>query len=180
MSHRTSGGTHHLHINDYADTPSAALGAEGGPRQPRNILSNISYLTRTYAGTDAALTLDVTSVSSLPHPELPGQFLDLDLLEKALDNLCLTDTLFMGEFKVLGAMERRQGGQGVVQFAVHVKRGDAVAIKFFLNRNAFKCEEELYTVKDLKKMMPAISLLENNDSVCSHARFRWCTSSRLP
>jgi hypothetical protein len=71
----------------------------------------------------------------------------------------------MGQFRMLGAYERRHGGQGVVQFAMHVKRGAAVAIKFFLNRKSFDCEEALYMREDLRAMMPAITMIENNDSV---------------
>ncbi|NJR43205.1 MAG: hypothetical protein HC767_11685 [Akkermansiaceae bacterium] len=56
-----------------------------------------------------------------------------------------------------------------------------MAIKFFFNRNAFNCEEELYTREDMKKMMPAIAMLENNDSVrrlCSFDQYRFYNQAR--
>ena len=43
--------------------------------------------------------------------------------------------------------------------------GDQVAIKFFWNRKSFDCEERLYSKESLRGLMPAITLIENNDSV---------------
>ena len=40
-----------------------------------------------------------------------------------------------------------------------------MAIKFFLNRNAFDVEEALYMRDGLRGMTPAITSIENNDSV---------------
>lgn len=62
-------------------------------------------------------------------------------------------------------MHRRVGGQGVVQFARSTQSMAQVAIKFFLNTNAFECEEALYMREELRSMMPAISLIESNESV---------------
>ena len=87
------------------------------------------------------------------------------MLELALDRLACTKTAFVGQFEMLGAFHRRAGGQGTVQFAQATHSGAAVAIKFFLNRNAFDVEEGLYMREGLRGMMPAITLIENNDSV---------------
>jgi hypothetical protein len=113
----------------------------------------------------AATTLDMTTTPSLPRPTRDGAMLNRDLLENALDALSGRGQLFMRRFELLGPMNRRIGGQGVVQFARVAASGEGVAIKFFLNRNAFRCEEELYVREGLRDMMPAISLIENNDSV---------------
>ena len=73
--------------------------------------------------------------------------------------------MFLGQFELLGAMHRRVGGQGVVQFARSTRSMEPVAIKFFLNTHAFECEQALYMREGLRGMMPAISLIESNASV---------------
>lgn len=125
---------------------------------------NFSNLSRT-PRISSALTLDINSEHSLPHPEEPGQTLDLELLCKALDNLSISHELFWGEYRILGEGQRRTGDQGVVQFAVHVPQATAVAIKFFMNRCTFDCEEELYTQRSFRKLMPAMWSMESNDTV---------------
>lgn len=70
----------------------------------------------------------------------------------------------------------------MVQFARSAARcehsTESVAIKFFLNRNAFDCEEALYMRPELRGMMPAISMLQNNESVRTFVSFflRSCCS----
>jgi hypothetical protein len=130
------------------------------------VASSASPCTHSpYRSSALALTLDVTCTSLVPAPSTPGQFMDSELLERALDHLSGSEEQFMGQFRMLGAHERRHGGQGVVQFALDVRRGTSVAFKFFLNRNSFDCEEAMYSRDDLRPMMPAITLIENNDSV---------------
>lgn len=79
--------------------------------------------------------------------------------------------LFLRKFILLGPRQRRSGGQGVVQFArcaAHSGGGGGeatVAIKFFLNRSAFECEEALYWREELRGMMPAISVIDANEEV---------------
>ena len=51
----------------------------------------------------------------------PEQVIDsskapLDALEDALDWMCVSNRAFLGQYVVLGSVERRRGGQGVVQF----------------------------------------------------------------
>lgn len=53
-----------------------------------------------------------------------------------------------------------------LQFAQHAHSNESVAIKFFLNRSAFDVEEGLYLRPGLQEMMPAITMIENNESVC--------------
>ena len=82
-----------------------------------------------------------------------------------MDRLAFTREPFLGQFEMLGPVQRREGGQGTVQFALAKRSGAAVAIKFFLNRNAFDVEEGLYMRDGLRSMMPAINMIENNESV---------------
>eukprot|EP00892_Ulva_mutabilis_P000463 jgi/Ulvmu1/10417/UM062_0013.1 len=91
-----------------------------------------------------------------------GSVMPPDLLEHALDNMSAADVPFIGEFKLLGPMERRGGGQGLVQFATQLRTSDPVAIKFFVNSRAFECERELYSQEHLRGMMPAVSLMHSN------------------
>lgn len=94
-----------------------------------------------------------------------GSVMPPDLLEHALDNMSAADTPFMGDFRLLGPMERRGGGQGLVQFANQLRTGDPVAIKFFVNSRAFECERDLYSQEHLRGMMPAVSLMHSNADV---------------
>lgn len=117
-----------------------------------------------------------TTFDSIPveEPALPlpttadregGALMPPDLLEHALDNLSAAQVPFMGEFRLLGPLERRGGGQGLVQFATQMRGGDPVAIKFFMNNRAFECERELYSQEHLRGMMPAVSLMHSNADV---------------
>lgn len=94
-----------------------------------------------------------------------GSVMPPDLLEHALDNMSAAEVAFMGEFRLLGPMERRGGGQGLVQFANQLRSGDPVAIKFFMNSRAFECERDLYSQVHLRGMMPAVSLMHSNTDV---------------
>jgi hypothetical protein len=78
-----------------------------------------------------------TAINTVNAPDLRGQ------LENALDNMAQTQTPFLGRYVMLSSANRRQGGQGVVQFARGVHDGEEYAIKFFTHRPAFLCEFEL-------------------------------------
>jgi hypothetical protein len=56
-----------------------------------------------------------------------------------------------------------------LQFARGMHDGQEYAIKFFIARNAFDRENELYSNKVLRGMMPAVKHIESNDdgSICS-------------
>ena len=45
-----------------------------------------------------------------------------------------------------------------MQFARGVHDGQEYAVKFFTARNAFECEEALYSNKVLRDMMPAVRI----------------------
>ena len=83
--------------------------------------------------------------------------------------------LFLGKYTVLPWTERREGGQGVVQF-MRSKRSDvAVAVKFFLSRTAYDAELELYRVDVLRGMMPEVQLtVANGDAAERSSRgYAW-------
>jgi hypothetical protein len=130
-------------------------------------------LRPTLTGTQSTLatTLDATNTPSLPEAYDAGAPLPRELLEVALDRLSARGDTFGGRYELLGPMHRRSGGQGVVQFARACHSGEGVAIKFFLNRAAFDCEEELCLRRDLCACMPDIAAVERNDDVrrCGHA-----------
>ena len=73
-----------------------------------------------------------------------------------LDHMRRHDELFLGQYAVLPWTERREGGQGVVQFMRSTRTDEAVAVKFFLSRTALETELELYDVEVLRSMMPAV------------------------
>lgn len=56
---------------------------------------------------------------------------EVEDLEDALDALCETGRKFLGRYVILSNVERRGGGQGVVQFAQVAGSAEMVAIKFF-------------------------------------------------
>lgn len=64
----------------------------------------------------------------------PGAGSSVDKLEDALDELAETGRHFMGRYLVGSNVERRSGGQGVVQFARIANTPDQVAIKFYTHR----------------------------------------------
>eukprot|EP00892_Ulva_mutabilis_P004530 jgi/Ulvmu1/2449/UM136_0001.1 len=83
-------------------------------------------------------------------------------LMNELDGMRARDERFMGQFAVLPWTERREGGQGVVQFMRSTRTDDAVAAKFFLSQKAFDTELELYQVDVLRSMMPKVQLEVRN------------------
>eukprot|EP00892_Ulva_mutabilis_P011349 jgi/Ulvmu1/8587/UM045_0030.1 len=92
-------------------------------------------------------------------------------LTTELDHMRQHNELFLGQFAVLPWTERREGGQGVVQFMRSARTEEAVAVKFFLSRKAFDAELELYKVDVLRSMMPAIRLdLSNADAAERNSR----------
>ena len=96
-------------------------------------------------------------------------------LTTELDHLRRHNENFLGQYAVLPWTERREGGQGVVQFMRSARTEEAVAVKFFLSRNAFHAELELYRVDVLRSMMPAIRLeLSNADGAERNSRgYSW-------
>jgi hypothetical protein len=66
-----------------------------------------------------------------------GEELQGAMLEGALDEMCASLKPFLGRYVLLGAGNRRQGGQGVVQFARDVSTGDDFAIKYAPSANLY-------------------------------------------
>lgn len=77
----------------------------------------------------------ISTVCSDPEKERVEQeakrLAEVEVLEDALDALCETGRKFLGRYTILSSVERRGGGQGVVQFAQVVGSAELVAIKFF-------------------------------------------------
>ncbi|NJR43897.1 MAG: hypothetical protein HC767_15795 [Akkermansiaceae bacterium] len=100
-------------------------------------------------------------------------------LGNELDLLSSTAELFLGKYVVLSANERREGGQGLVQFMRSALSEEAVAAKFFLNRSglysAFEQEASLYSSDVLKGMMPATrEVMGNADGAAVSSRgYQW-------
>lgn len=71
-------------------------------------------------------------------PPLAAEQLDrklnaIDMLEQVLDDMHYDGQLFMDTYTVAGAVDRRAGGQGVVQFASNARMPQAVALKVCLH-----------------------------------------------
>lgn len=77
--------------------------------------------------------------------------------------------------QVLSAMERRSGGQGLVQFVRAVNSEEAFAVKFFFKSAAFDAEVALYQDPVLRGMMPATRGFVGNDArdVCAASGYAW-------
>jgi hypothetical protein len=86
-----------------------------------------------------------------------------EALEDALDALHALRQPFMGQFELLSSIERRSGGQGLVQFARSQDTPGEFAIKFYTHRAAFERESALYCVDALRSMMPATHEILPND-----------------
>eukprot|EP00892_Ulva_mutabilis_P005913 jgi/Ulvmu1/3694/UM017_0111.1 len=90
-------------------------------------------------------------------------------LQVALDAMSSMQAPFYNRYRLSSAVDRRVGGQGVVQFAGIASTLDRAAVKFYIDRSAFDRERELYTESQLKAMMPATLAIEDNASgkVCT-------------
>lgn len=93
---------------------------------------------------------------------------EVEDLEDALDALCDSGHKFLGRYTILSNVERRGGGQGIVQFAQMVGSAELVAIKFF-NRTEVRFQFK-------------ISNLNFNASVqrAGHRRRMWLLRITLP
>eukprot|EP00892_Ulva_mutabilis_P008436 jgi/Ulvmu1/5965/UM026_0088.1 len=76
-------------------------------------------------------------------------------LTAELDSMRHRGEKFLERFVVLSCMERREGGQAVVQFVRCSRHDEPAAVKFFLSRAAFDTEVALYGVPELRSIMPA-------------------------
>ena len=92
-------------------------------------------------------------------------------LRDELDVMHHTEELFMGMYQVLSGFERREGGQGVVQYMRRVRTDEPVAVKFFLSSAAFTAEMQLHDVPCLRSMMPALKAVGDGGQVRSKREF---------
>ena len=92
-----------------------------------------------------------------------------------LDHMRRHDQLFLGQYAVLPWTERREGGQGVVQFMRSTRAEEFVAVKFFMSDTAYDTEMQLYEVDVLRSMMPEIRMeLRNGDAAERSSRgYAW-------
>ena len=92
-----------------------------------------------------------------------------------LDHMRRHNELFLGQYAVLPWTQRREGGQGVVQFMRSTRAEEFVAVKFFLSHTAYDTEMRLYKVDVLRSMMPAIRMeLRNVDAAERSSRgYAW-------
>ena len=85
-------------------------------------------------------------------------------LHDVLDSMHYDEEWFWGEYRVLSGFERREGGQGVVQFMRWTRTDEPVAVKFFLSQAAHEAEIQLYAVDGLRSIMPRV--LKYADAGC--------------
>eukprot|EP00892_Ulva_mutabilis_P002686 jgi/Ulvmu1/12418/UM009_0068.1 len=91
----------------------------------------------------------------------------LDALEVALDAMCSMQEPFYDRYIIRSSLQRRVGGQGLVQFASILNTEDKAAIKFYMDKTAFQRERDLYQEPQLNSMMPAtLAIIENADGGC--------------
>ena len=132
-------------------------------------------------GADSDFTGFTTSAgaaSTMYHTALDGKTPFVQQKAKLiteLDHMRRHNELFLGQYAVLPWTERREGGQGVVQFMRSTRAEEFVAVKFFLSDTAYATEMQLYTVDVLRSMMPAIRMeLRNADAAeCSSRGYPW-------
>lgn len=128
-------------------TPTAAAAGAGAA-------TGTPQLRRTSEATGSAAP---TEASSAP-------FADTELAA-ALDAIAaggpaIAGALCEARYAPLGADQRRQSGNGLVQFAVARETGEHVALKFFSRRAAFLRTEALYKHSALREFMPHIIAIE--------------------
>jgi serine/threonine protein kinase len=76
---------------------------------------------------------------------------------------------YVGRYVMHSSIERRAGGQGVVQFAHHISQANSeYAIKFYTQFDAFARERDLYMEPVLRKMMPATHEFIGNEDKAIH------------
>lgn len=80
-----------------------------------------------------------------------------EVLQSELSKMHKNKERFMKNYRLLDEKERRDGGQGLVQFMSMTRRGAepvTVAVKFFLARGAYAAEMNLYNEGGLRSMLP--------------------------
>eukprot|EP00892_Ulva_mutabilis_P005656 jgi/Ulvmu1/3462/UM016_0082.1 len=146
----------------HAPAPGAAPGAGLGAVMGSGVYRSSQLPQR--AGAAATKTVGGTTQTSWSDFQraAEGCAMPADELEVALDALCAMETPFLFRYNILSAVDRRVGGQGLVQFATMTNSQQRAAIKFYLDRAAFERERELYTQSALRAMMPATLAIDDN------------------
>eukprot|EP00892_Ulva_mutabilis_P005563 jgi/Ulvmu1/3379/UM158_0002.1 len=142
--------------SNQATQPSGNTGA-GSPGTTADVppfrsTSSVNWAAISVAIVTATMTIAVACVGCYQFAQQKEQ------LTKELDRMRRHNELFLRQFAVLPWTQRREGGQGVVQFMRSTRTEESVAVKFFLSHAAFNAELELYKVDVLRSMMPAIRL----------------------
>jgi serine/threonine protein kinase len=70
---------------------------------------------------------------------------------------------YVGRYLMLSSVDRRAGGQGVVQFARGNGSAKEYAVKFYTQFEAFYRERDLYMEPCLREMMPATQEIIGNE-----------------
>ena len=159
-----------------ASRASSALGSSTHSSEPPNAAGSSYGVRRGGAGGVSAYTSGTMGdmwltndprIATAIAPDQKGK------LENALDNLAVSGEPFLGGFTILSSAHRREGGQGIVQFARGVRDGQDYAIKFFTVREAFEREDALYSNAVLRDMMPAVRQIEANADGRLRSRSGW-------
>ena len=150
---------------------AAAVSAYGST--PTGLTTTASDVTS--AGAYSNFTTSVATATSVYNTSVSAAETTVaqqkERLTTELDHMRRHNESFLRQYAVLPWTERREGGQGVVQFMRSARTEEAVAVKFFLSRKAFDAERELYKVDVLRSMMPAIRLeLSNADGAERNSR----------
>eukprot|EP01025_Chloroclados_australasicus_P034537 TRINITY_DN3528_c0_g1_i3.p1 TRINITY_DN3528_c0_g1~~TRINITY_DN3528_c0_g1_i3.p1 ORF type:complete len:347 (-),score=33.72 TRINITY_DN3528_c0_g1_i3:242-1192(-) len=82
-----------------------------------------------------------------------------------MDAMHLGGSLLLSKWIVLDAVNRRVGGQSLVQFVRDPQTGEEGAIKFFLDRATFARESALYGRHQLRAVMAAVKHIQSEGMV---------------
>ena len=160
-----------------SSTPGQSMHSSGTPSwgQAPTGLTTTAPSDAASAGARSNITTSVGTATSVYNTSVSASETTVtqqkERLTTELDHMRRHNEQFLRQFVVLPWTERREGGQGVVQFMRSARTEEAVAVKFFLSRSAFDAELELYQVDVLRSMMPAVRLeLSNADAAERNSR----------
>ena len=163
---------HSLRANVPREPPAQAVAYVADP--PQQQLSHRSWADSEDGSQDGLVPARPSCVHAAAPPS------GIQDLEDALNSMHRTGALFFGKYVVLASSERRLGGQGIVQFMRGVQDGHNYATKvllyppcppplvcgrddsrrarvcmqFYVHREAFDTELQVYKEQTLKQLMP--------------------------
>eukprot|EP00892_Ulva_mutabilis_P004924 jgi/Ulvmu1/2803/UM141_0012.1 len=117
-----------------------------------NVFNGITSRTSSVKGDDTSRSFAQTAT------------IDRTAVEVVLDAMVATGMPFLMQYVLEGAPVHRGGSRGLVQFAKSRLTGERVAVKFFLDENAFRCEEAAYAQPELKPLMDSVLLMNLNEA----------------